>query len=171
MKFLDRFIVLLSALLLSVLSLMTFSNCVGGFICVAGDWLYDFLTSTWYATFMLQVLSIVLIACLIEMTFRSGKGMGRLLKRTTESGDIFVSVSTIEAFARNLATEIEGVQDVSLTAKPGREGLDITLRVTASKGAILPEMTSKLESRIKEALPAQSGFPVKSVTTYIKSAV
>ncbi len=171
MKFIDRLMVFIAAILLAVLSLMAFSSHIGGLIYAAGDWLYEILMSTWYAAFIFQVVVMLMMVYLLELAFRTSKGMGRLLKRTTETGDIFVSVGTIEAFAKNLAKEVEGVEDVSLNAKPGKEGLDITLKVTAAKGAILPELTSKLEARIKEALPAQSGFPVKSVRTFIKSAV
>ncbi len=170
MKLLDRLMAIIAAFLLVILSLMAFSAYVGGFVCLMGDWLNDLLMTSWFAAFMLEVLVVLVAAYLIEMALRTGKSMGRLLKRTTESGDIYVSVGTIEAFARNLALEVDGVQSVDINAKSVREGLDLVLKVTASRGAVIPEMSAKLESRIKEALPAQSGFPVNSVKTYIRSA-
>lgn len=170
MKPADRLMTFFAAVALSALSLMAMSRYVGSVIAAAGDWLYRNLMYTWYTTFLLQLAIVMLVAYLLEMTFRTGKPTGRLLKRATETGDIYVSMGTIESFARNLAKEIDGVQDVDLVAKSGPEGLDFTLKVSASKDAILPELTSKLESRIREALPAQSGFPVRSVKTLVRSA-
>ena len=170
MKLLDRLMAIIAAILLVILSLMAFSSYVGGYVCIVGDWLNDLLMTSWFSAFMLEVLVVLVAAYLLEMALRTSKGMGRLLKRTTESGDIFVSVGTIETFARNLALEVEGVQSVDINAKAVKEGLDLILKVTASKGAVLPEMSAKLESRIREALPAQSGFPVNSVKSYIRSA-
>lgn len=170
MKLLDRFMAVIAAILLVILSLMAFSAYVGGFVCLVGDWLNELLMTSWFAAFMLEVLVVLVAAYLLEMALRTNKGMGKLLKRTTESGDIFVSVGTIEAFARNLALEVDGVQSVDISAKSVKEGLDLILKVTASREAVIPEMSAKLESRIREALPAQSGFPVSSVRTYIRSA-
>lgn len=170
MKFLDRLMAILAAVLLVVLSLMSFSAYVGGPVCIAGDWLSNLIMTSWFSAFMFEVLVVLMAAYLLEMAFRSEKGMGKLLKRTTESGDIYVTVKTIEAFARNLALEVEGVQGVDIGAKSGKDGLDLVLKVTAYKGAVIPEMAAKLEARIKEALPAQSGFPVSTVKTYIRSA-
>lgn len=45
------------------------------------------------------------------------------------------------------------------------------MKVAAAKDAVIPDLVSKLESRIKEALPAQSGFPVNSIKIHIRSAV
>lgn len=171
MKLLDRFVTFFAALLIGALSLMTLSNYIGGIIGDAGRWLYENLMYSWVSTFIMQVAIVMAIAYLLEMTIRPSRGAGRLLKRTTESGDIFVTTRTIESFARNMAREIEGVQDVELTARSKPEGLELVMRVVAAKDAVLPELTAKLENRIKEGLPAQSGFPVKSVKTYISSSL
>lgn len=171
MRLLDRLVTLFSALLMGALSLMTLSNYIGGIIGDAGRWLYDNLMFSWVTTFSLQIAIVMAIAYLIEMSIRPRKGDGRLLRRITESGDIFVTTRTIESFAKNMAKEIEGVRDVELTAKSMPEGLELVMRVVAQKDAVLPELTAKLENRIKEGLPAQSGFPVKSVKTYISSSL
>ncbi|HNZ09336.1 MAG TPA: alkaline shock response membrane anchor protein AmaP [Bacillota bacterium] len=171
MKLLDRIVTLIAAILIGTLSLMALSQYVGGYIGAAGDWLYDRLMYSWVTTFLVQIAVIIVMAYLFEMTIRTGKSEGKMLKRTTETGDIFVSVGTIESFARNLAKEVEGVQEVDMRTKSGPEGLDMVLKVAAAKDAVIPELVSKLESRIKEALPAQSGFPVRSVKIHIRSAV
>ena len=158
MKLLDRFVTLFAAILIGTLSLMALSQYVGGYIGAAGDWLYDRLMYSWATTFLVQVAVIIVMAYLLEMTIRTGKSEGKMLKRTTETGDIYVSVGTIESFAKNLAKEVEGVQEVEMRTKSGPEGLDIMMKVAAAKDAVIPDLVSKLESRIKEALPRRAAF-------------
>lgn len=170
MRFVDRMMIVIASLQLILLSLMAYSNCVGGFICVAGDWLYRNLLSSRVGAFALEVSIILTAVYLLELAFRREESNGRLLRKSTETGDIYISVRTIEAFAKHLAEGIEGVKDVSLNAKPAGEGIDIVLRVVATKDAVIPEMASRMEARIREGLPAQSGFNVNSVKTFIRSA-
>lgn len=116
-----------------------------------------------------MVISILFLLVSIKLLF-SGikkKATNSTLLKNTELGMIRVSISTLDTMAQRAVQDFEQVKDVKTSIVTEEDGVRVHLKVLAMPDAILPELTSSIQQKVKEHIEKASGILVKEVRIYV----
>ena len=175
MKILDKISLILFSTIILILSLITALFIFG--------WI-DLITITTFLNFVATdsvtsnvVLSLVVIFILLSIKaifFTSADKSERAFENgillQNENGKLLISKETIQNLVNGVAKEFESAQDVSTNVMMGQDNsvnIDVTLYV--AKEAIIKDLSSNLQVKIKDIVKKSLDIDVKQVNIKIKN--
>lgn len=169
MKWVSRLVaVLLGVFLLSITLHMFFPALRGGEAWVA---YVQGLESSRPAGITLCLLTFIGIVSWI-VSARSGSSHPRYLSYETEHGSISISLKALQDFLSNLKEEHSSILALNPKVTAREEGLTILLEVDVRSGESVPELSRKLQSRVRKLMEEKVGVSeIKSIEIRIEEIV
>ena len=90
-----------------------------------------------------------------------------ILLRTTSNGTIRISLFTIDSLAQKHTRSISYVRDVKSKVTVVENGVKISLNLSLMPETNIPELTTSLQSTVKEYVETYSGVFVQEVTVFV----
>jgi len=87
----------------------------------------------------------------------------RLTLKEDGLGQVTIGRDSVRALVEREAGFVEGVMQVRAAVEEGRQGLLIRCRVSVDPASSVPELTERLQSRVKAAVEHHLGRPVAAV--------
>ncbi len=118
------------------------------------------------------VAALVLIALiLLILGFRKSKGPGNAVLKGSEYGEVAISIPAIENIVLRVIQQIQGLKDVSRQVSFTQDGLIIAVKIRVLPDVAMPELTSELQSKIKEYVEEITGITVHEVKVMVENIV
>jgi len=139
-------------------------------------YLLQYLTSTPTATNITLVVSIILmllsIKCIFFPSYTKGKEdktEGILLEN--ESGKLLISIETIENLVKGVISGFQNVKSTNCKVRLDKQvnNVVIDLNLVVSADTVIKELSTNLQSRIKEVIKTTTEIEVKQINIKIKN--
>ena len=116
--------------------------------------------------------SIILVLISIRLFYLSvRRAHGRLasIDRTTEYGDVKISLDTIRSLALRSAGRVKGLTEIKTRIRITVTGVEIDLRAVVDGDTSIPEITEEAQHTVKSHVEAMTGLPVAAVSVFISN--
>ena len=126
---------------------------------------------------ILGAAGIVLIVLALRLLFapKNGKrnrktsAQPSALVQKGEGGASYISLSALESMIKRHVSGVPSVKDCEVGLNNTEEGLSIHLRLTVLPDTNIPELTSALQSSLKEYIETYSGIHVKEAVLFVSA--
>jgi uncharacterized alkaline shock family protein YloU len=88
--------------------------------------------------------------------------------KTTQLGDICISLDAIEALVVKAAGKVPGLREIKPVIKPTAQGIAILIKGTVTAEDSIPQMSLELQEAVKSTIEAIAGVTVIEVRVVIK---
>jgi len=136
---------------------------------LASDFLYSFYTN-YNLQLIAAIISIILIILSLFILFKSinnNRTMSFILLHS-ETGDIRISLDTLENLAVKVGTKTIGVKNLHIKVKPEEDNtVSILARVLVDGETAIPDLSEQLQQAIKSNIERVAGITVKKVHVVI----
>ena len=109
------------------------------------------------------------VYCLLVL-FRHRKRKDRFIMQKMESGDLAISLKTLESMIAKCLDQHKEIQVQSVRTENQRDGLVVTIHGTVAGGISIPLTVDTLQKQIKQYVTACSGIEVKGIKVLIESS-
>lgn len=165
---LDRIILTVYMLFMSVVSIVLI---VLSFGLVPSDivrYAADMLTSHWYYALIGLVLLVLSIRLLVSAVSSEKRANGGVM-RSSENGEIRISLETFESLATKAVRQVSGIRDTKVRVDAGLEGLIVNVKLTVLPDVNIPKTVSDVQSSIKSYLESITEVLVKEVPVKVEN--
>lgn len=107
--------------------------------------------------------------CLLIL-FRHRRRKDKFILQKLESGDLAISLKTLESMVKKCIEQHSEIQTESIHLENQRDGLLIRIRGTVAGGISIPLTADTLQKQIKQYVTACSGVEVKGIRIQIESS-
>jgi hypothetical protein len=114
-------------------------------------------------------LLIIGLYCLL-MLFRHRKRKDKFIIQKLESGDLAISLKTLETMVQKCLDQHQEIRPESIRLENQRDGLLIRIRGTVAGGVSIPLTVDNLQKQVKRYVTACSGVEVKGIRIQIESS-
>lgn len=134
----------------------------------------DILTGVTSSNIVLAV-SIVFILLSIKCIFFDSTSKKEIKDRQgvlleNDNGRLMISKDTIENLVNTVAKDFESAEEINTRVELDKENnLKVYVNLVVSQNAVIKELSSNLQTRIKEAIKKTSDLDVKEVNIKIKN--
>lgn len=118
------------------------------------------------AAFILLVLGLY---CLM-MLFRHRRRKDKFVVQKLESGDLAISLKTVETMVEKCLEQHHEIQTESIRLENQRDGLLIKIRGTVAGGISIPLTVDTMQKQVKQYVTACSGVEVKGIRIQIEAS-
>ena len=115
------------------------------------------------------VLLLLGLYCLL-MLFRHRRRKDKFILQKLESGDLAISLKTLEAMVQKCVEQHSEIKTESIHLENQRDGLLIRIRGTVAGGISIPLTADTLQKQVKQYVTACSGVEVKGIRIQIESS-
>lgn len=116
--------------------------------------------------------ALLLIAIiLLVLGFRRSKGPGNAVLKGSEYGEVAISIAAIENMVLRTVQQTQGIKDVSRQVSFTQDGLIINVKIMVMPDVAMPNLTSELQSKIKEYVEEITGITVHEVKVMVENIV
>jgi uncharacterized alkaline shock family protein YloU len=169
MNLFDRFILTIYSFALIVLSCIMIVATSGWFSPdVFRPYVDQMLAGTNLAYLIVAILFLIVSLRFFFSSFRSSKPKeSRGIRQRSDLGEINITIQTIQAIAERAARQVKGIRDLKTAVKVLDSGTMITLRVSVDGETPFPELTSKLQTDVKEHVERITGLLITEVVVIV----
>ncbi len=107
--------------------------------------------------------------CLL-MLFRHRRRKDKFILQKLESGDLAISLKTLEAMVQKCVEQHNEIKTESIHLENQRDGLLVRIRGTVAGGISIPLTVDTLQKQVKQYVTACSGVEVKGIRIQIESS-
>lgn len=167
MKFLDK-------LLITILSLfaifLSFFFIIISIKIISPQYLITSL-SVIYGRWETGVSGLVLLILCFSILFNvlKSKRLPETIVRDSELGKVCITLSAVESIVQKVLKDLEDVKESRIYIKKQEDGVSITLKITVNFDVIIPELTSELQTTIKNYVESTAGISVKNVSISVNN--
>ena len=86
-----------------------------------------------------------------------------------ELGDVEITMEALKNMIRGVATQQDGVEEITTELKAGEDGVHILIKGKVLPSAIIPEVTSRLQRIVKSYIEDTTGVNVVDVKVLIEN--
>ena len=115
------------------------------------------------------ILLVLGVYCLLLM-FRHRKRKDNFILQKLESGDLAISLDTLESMVQKCLDQHSEIKTESIQLENQRDGLLIQICGTAAGGISIPLTVDTLQKQVKQYVTACSGVEVKGIRIQIESS-
>lgn len=123
-----------------------------------------------------QVLMLILALMLFLISLRfiflrsrqKGEREPEAILRTTEIGDVRISLLTLESLATRAARGFRGVHELQTKVRFTETGVRILLKMACDPDLDIPALTEALQSKVKQYVEETTGAHVEEVRVFVK---
>lgn len=108
------------------------------------------------------------VYCLLVL-FRHRRRKDKFILQKTESGELAISLTSLEAMVRKCLEQHNEINTESIRLENQRDGLLIRIRGTMAGGISIPLTVDTLQKQVKQYVTACSGVEVKGIRVQIES--
>ena len=176
MKFLEKLSLAIFSIVILVLSLIL-SLIIFNWLEIENIYyLLQYIISTPVATNIALVSSIILMLLAIKCIFfpsynkqKDEKKEGVLLEN--ETGKLMISIETLENLVKGVVLGFENVKSSSSKVKLDKQinNVSIDLNLVVSSDTVIKELSTNLQTKIKEVIKATTEIEVKQINIKIKN--
>ena len=169
MKWLNRLLVILLGVFWLGVSLLMIVPALRG----AEHW-YAFVQDIETARSIGIVISILTLAAIVTwvLSLKSRPSKARYLSYETEHGSISISLKALQDFLSNLKDEFSSILALTPKVNAEEDGLSILLEVDVRSGESVPDMSRKLQSRVRKLIEEKVGVSeIKSIAIRVEEIV
>lgn len=128
--------------------------------------------STFYTICIIAVSIILFVLSIAIMFLGVGKGsIASTVIKSTEHGNIRVSLDTIDSIALKTAKGISFVRDARINSINTDAGLVINIRVALMNNAIIPDVTAEIQEVVKNHVESTVGLMVVGVPILVDNSI
>lgn len=176
MKFIEKISLTLFSIIILTLSLVLSLMLFNWLDIMNAYYLLKFLISTPLATNISLVVVIVLMLLSLKCIFfasynkeKSEKAEGILLEN--ESGKLLISIETIENLVKGVIAGFENVKSTNCRVKLDKQinNVTIDLNLVVSSDTIIKDLSTNLQTRVKEVIKTTTEIDVKQINIKIKN--
>lgn len=176
MRFLERVSLIIFSLIILILAIIACMLTVGWLnLSTINVVLVNALNDVTISNVTLGVAILLILLSIRNIFFISGPKKeskeysdGVLLQN--ENGQLLISKETLENIVSNIAKGFEGTQNVETKVVLDKENnLNVEVTLYIQENAIIKDLSSKIQVKIKEAVKATSDLDVKKVDIQIKN--
>lgn len=175
MKFFDKLGLMVFSSLILILSVIIFVMCFGWLDVELVSNLVKNMFNNPTSTNILLGISIVLIALAVKCIFfpsdekeKNGIRDGIILKNT--DGELVISKVTLEELVNNIVKGFNSAQDIATKiVVDNNGGLIVNVIFSVTKDAIIKELSTNLQTKIKTSIKKVSDLEVKEVNISIRN--
>lgn len=176
MKFIEKTCLTLFSIIILTLSLVLSLMLFGWLDIMNAYYLLKYLTITPIATNISLGVVIVLMLLSLKCIFfasynkeKSEKAEGILLEN--ESGKLLISVETIENLVKGVIAGFENVKSTNCKVKLDKQinNVTIDLNLVVSSDTIIKDLSTNLQTRVKEVIKTTTEIDVKQINIKIKN--
>lgn len=120
--------------------------------------------------FVLGVLIAVLPIVTFAFSFASNREQKQII-RHTDLGELKISTETVRGIALASIKEIPTIRDIELNVNIVKDEIVVTVKGRVANDVVIPELTVKLQSEIKDSVEKCTGVPVKEVKVVVGSSL
>ena len=164
MKFFDRIMTFLSAIVVAFLTMIVLLPFAKGAYpeLIAANIYRAIFKSTWVAI-VVAVLMIILVLYLLLLSVRTAPEGPRSVVRSTTMGDVKISLSAIEDLAFKVSKQHQGVREAAARVEGTFEDLSVNLRLGVYSDVSITQLCEDLEKQLSESIFQITGIEIKSV--------
>lgn len=176
MKFLEKMSLTIFSIIILTLSLVLSLMLFNWLDIMNAYYLLKFLTTIPLATNISIVVVIVLMLLSLKCIFfasyskeKTEKTEGILLEN--ESGKLLISIETIENLVKGVISGFENVKSTNCKVKLDKQinNVTIDLNLVVSADTIIKDLSTNLQSRVKEVIKTTTEIEVKQINIKIKN--
>lgn len=176
MKFIEKMSLTLFSIIILTLSLILSLMLFGWLDISNAYYLLKFIISTPVATNISLVVAIVLMLLALKCIFfasynkeKTEKTEGILLEN--ESGKLLISIETIENLVKGVIAGFENVKSANCKVKLDKQvnNVSIDVNLVVSSDTIIKDLSTNLQTRVKEVIKTTTEIDVKQINIKIKN--
>ncbi len=176
MKFIEKVSLTLFSIIILILSLVLSLMLFNWLDIMNAYYLLKYLTSVPLATNIALGISIVLMLLSLKCIFfasynkeKNEKSEGILLEN--ESGKLLISIETIENLVKGVIVGFENVKSTNCKVKLDKQvnNVIIDLNLVVSSDTIIKDLSTNIQTRVKEVIKTTTEIEVKQVNIKIKN--
>lgn len=115
---------------------------------------------------------LVLLSMLYLITFGPRRQKARYISFDSGNGSVSISVNAVRDFIRKLGDEFGAVVGIDPKIRTEKEAISVDLDVKVQTGARIPELSQRLQERIREGMQDSLGIvEVKEIKVRIQEIV
>ncbi len=168
MKFFERLLLVVYALVLVALSLLA--------LIMAAGWTtpIDYLqfafshTNTRWAVGIVSALLLLVGLNLLFVNFHRRPGLPSVVHHT-ELGEIRVSITALENLVHRAARKVAGVKEIKPRIRPTGEGVMVLLEAVFLPDQNIPEISQQLQQQVKDYLQEAAGLDIIEVKVMVQN--
>lgn len=128
--------------------------------------------STFYTIGIIAVAAVLFVLSIAIMFLGAGKGsIASTIIKSTEHGNIRVSLDTIDSIALKTVKGLNSVRDAKINSINTETGLVINIRVALMNNAIIPDVTAEIQSVVKNHVESIVGLMVAGVPILVDNSI
>lgn len=120
--------------------------------------------------FVIGVLLAILPVVTFVFSFTSSREQKQIV-RHTDLGELKISTETVRGIALASIKEIPTIRDIELNVNIVKDEIVVTVKGRVANDVVIPELTVKLQSEIKDSVEKCTGVPVKEVKVVVGSSL
>jgi len=160
MNLFDRIVLTLYTLCLALLSIALFVVFLG---IIPNKYLF-FILDKVYNRWEYSIIALIFFLVSIRFLISGVKSQrGKVITKTTEMGEISISLSTIESLVERVASQNPSIKDLRTRVRKKDDQVYLFLKVTVLPDTVIPDTISKLQKSVKEYVENISGIKVLDV--------
>ncbi len=106
---------------------------------------------------------------LLASGFSPSKKPGSATLKSSEYGEVLISVSAVENMVLRIVQQTKGIKDVSRDVRFTSNGLVVNMKISAMPDVSLPDVIEELQAKTKEHLEEITGISVHEVKVLVDS--
>ena len=175
MKFIEKLVLNIYSIIMLVISLVLCLLIFGWVdIGLIGDMISKLLLNSVYSNVILVISVIFILLSLVCIFFGSSSKennkdkQGVLLQN--ENGKLMISKDTLENLVNTVAKNFESAEEISTNVSLDAENnVTVYVNLVVSPNAVIKELTTNLQQKIKETIKNASDLDVKEVNIKVKN--
>ena len=86
-------------------------------------------------------------------------------------GEVDIAVSAVEDFIRRIGIDFPEVKEIEPSIRGGRRGISVVVRVVLWSGGSIPNISEKIQDKIKEEVQSSMGIDVGTVSVIVNKVI
>lgn len=175
MKFIEKIVLNIYSIIILVISIVLCLLVFGWVdMGIIGDIIRKILTNTTGSNIVLGISVIFILLSLICIFFDSSSKQSKKDKQgvllQNENGKLMISKDTLENLVNTVAKDFESAEEITTNVTLDKENnVTVFVNLVVSANAVIKELTTNLQQKIKEAIKTASDLEVKEVNIKVKN--
>lgn len=108
---------------------------------------------------------------LLSLGLRPAKKIGTAILKSSEAGEVLISITALENMVLRVLQQIQGVKDVSRQVISSKDGLAVKIRIKVMPDVSIPAVIDELQTKTKEYLEEITGITVNEVKVMVENII
>lgn len=164
MRAVDRLVVILVGLLLTIVTFIFCLHLVGQD--QALQWMVSYLGQPEWRLVLTSLVLFFLATYLFWMGLRRRRQIKTILCETP-LGEVRIAERAVESLALRASRRVKGVHDASINVRATTAGLDVFIETTVSPDQSIPQITQEIRTRVADYIRETVGVSVNTVAVLV----